>query len=163
MTPASNLPAELTEEARRTLGFFHAGQLTFALAESCTGGLCAAAFTGIPGASSRFLCGYVVYSNEAKRRDLGVSEETLARFGAVSAETVSQMLKGLRKKTGCAVAGAVSGIAGPGGGTREKPVGTVFIGTAGPRGEKIGRFLFQGGREDVRRQAALTLIRMLAE
>ena len=64
MTPASNLPAELTEEARRTLGFFHAGQLTFALAESCTGGLCAAAFTGIPGASSRFLCGYVVYSNE---------------------------------------------------------------------------------------------------
>ena len=89
MTPASNLPAELTEEARRTLGFFHAGQLTFALAESCTGGLCAAAFTGIPGASSRFLCGYVVYSNEAKRRDLGVSEETLARFGAVSSETVS--------------------------------------------------------------------------
>lgn len=163
MTVVPNISSELTKAALKTFDFFQAERLTFALAESCTGGLCAAAFTEIPGVSSRFLCGYIVYSNEAKQRDLGVSKETLTRFGAVSAETVSQMLKGLRQKTGCSVAGAVSGIAGPGGGTPEKPVGTVFIGTANACGEKISRFLFQGDREEIRRQAALTLIRMLAE
>lgn len=163
MTVVPNISSELTKAALKTFDFFQAERLTFALAESCTGGLCAAAFTEIPGVSSRFLCGYIVYSNEAKQRDLGVSKETLTRFGAVSSETVSEMLKGLRQKTGCAVAGAVSGIAGPGGGTPEKPVGTVFIGTANTCGEKISRFLFQGGREEIRRQAALTLIRMLAE
>lgn len=163
MTVAPNISSELTKAALKTFDFFQAERLTFALAESCTGGLCAAAFTEIPGVSSRFLCGYIVYSNEAKQRDLGVSKETLTRFGAVSSETVSEMLKGLRQKTGCVVAGAVSGIAGPGGGTPEKPVGTVFIGTANACGEKISRFLFQGDREEIRRQAALTLIRMLAE
>ncbi len=163
MTVVPNISSELTKAALKTFDFFQAERLTFALAESCTGGLCAAAFTEIPGVSSRFLCGYIVYSNEAKQRDLGVSKETLTRFGAVSSETVSEMLKGLRQKTGCAVAGAVSGIAGPGGGTPEKPVGTVFIGTANACGEKISRFLFQGDREEIRRQAALTLIRMLAE
>lgn len=163
MTVMPNISSELTKAALKTFDFFQAERLTFALAESCTGGLCAAAFTEIPGVSSRFLCGYIVYSNEAKQRDLGVSKETLTRFGAVSSETVSEMLKGLRQKTGCAVAGAVSEIAGPGGGTPEKPVGTVFIGTANACGEKISRFLFQGDREEIRRQAALTLIRMLAE
>ena len=162
MTVVPNISSELTKAALKTFDFFQAERLTFALAESCTGGLCAAAFTEIPGVSSRFLCGYIVYSNEAKQRDLGVSKETLTRFGAVSSETVSEMLKGLRQKTG-AVAGAVSGIAGPGGGTPEKPVGTVFIGTVNACGEKISRFLFQGDREEIRRQAALTLIRMLAE
>ena len=117
MTAMPNISSELTKAALKTFDFFQAERLTFALAESCTGGLCAAAFTEIPGVSSRFLCGYIVYSNEAKQRDLGVSKETLTRFGAVSSETVSEMLKGLRQKTGCAVAGAVSGIAGPGGGT----------------------------------------------
>lgn len=163
MTVVPNISSELTKAALKTFDFFQAERLTFALAESCTGGLCAAAFTEIPGVSSRFLCGYIVYSNEAKQRDLGVSKETLTRFGAVSSETVLEMLKGLLQKTGCAVAGAVSGIAGPGGGTPEKPVGTVFIGTANACGEKISRFLFQGDREEIRRQAALTLIRMLAE
>ena len=100
MTVAPNISSELTKAALKTFDFFQAERLTFALAESCTGGLCAAAFTEIPGVSSRFLCGYIVYSNEAKQRDLGVSKETLTRFGAVSSETVSEMLKGLRQKTG---------------------------------------------------------------
>lgn len=103
-------------------------KLTIASAESCTGGLFAAALTDIPGISQTFKAGFVTYSNEAKVRELGVNEETLAKYGAVSEETAKEMVEGLAKVTGCDVCVSVTGIAGPGGGTEEKPVGLVYIG-----------------------------------
>ena len=102
--------------------------LTFASAESCTGGLVAAALTDIPGISQSFMAGFVTYSNEAKMRELGVSEETLREHGAVSEETAREMVEGLARVTGCDVCISVTGIAGPGGGTEGKPVGLVYIG-----------------------------------
>lgn len=161
MTEGPNLPDGIVAEAENAVTTFLRQKKTVALAESCTGGLCTAALTEIPGASAVLLCGYTVYSNEAKQRDLGVSAETLKRYGAVSEETVAEMLKGLIAKTGCSVAGAVSGIAGPDGGTPAKPVGTVFIGTASATGRNIVRFLFSGDRAGIRRQAVETLLRML--
>lgn len=158
-----NISDEIIGEARTVLNVFRQRGATAALAESCTGGLCAAALTGIPGASAVLLCGYTVYSNQAKQRDLDVSAETLKRCGAVSEETVAEMLRGLLKKTGCTVAGAVSGIAGPDGGTPEKPVGTVYIGTASADGCRIEKHCFPGDRETVRRLSAITLFQMMVK
>lgn len=98
--------------------------------ESCTGGLFAGALTDIPGISAVFERGIVTYSNRAKMEELGVSAETLERFGAVSPETAVEMADGLQKKTGSDLCVSVTGIAGPGGGTEEKPVGLVYIGIA---------------------------------
>ena len=102
--------------------------VTVGTAESCTGGLFAAALTDIPGISASFMAGLVTYSNEAKMRDLGVSADTLEKYGAVSEETAREMVEGLYERTGCDVCISVTGIAGPGGGTPEKPVGLVYIG-----------------------------------
>lgn len=104
--------------------------ISVSCAESCTGGLFAGALTDIPGISSVFERGIVTYSNRAKMEELGVSEETLDKFGAVSPETACEMAEGLRKKTGSDMCISVTGIAGPDGGTREKPVGLVYIGIA---------------------------------
>ena len=106
-----------------------AGQ-TFALAESCTGGYIANSVTNVPGASTCFLAGYVTYSNQAKQQSLGVNPDTLERFGAVSEQTAKEMAEGARSRSGASFALAVTGIAGPSGGTAEKPVGTVFIALA---------------------------------
>jgi len=105
-------------------------KLTLALAESCTGGAIANRITNVPGASAVFLAGIVSYSNEAKQKFLGVRAETLAEHGAVSEAVVREMAEGVRQQTGADFALSVTGIAGPGGGTPEKPVGTVFIGLA---------------------------------
>ena len=102
--------------------------LTIASAESCTGGLFAAALTDIPGISDSFQAGLVTYSNEAKMKELGVKKETLDKYGAVSEETAREMVEGLYESTGCDVCISVTGIAGPGGGSSEKPVGLVYIG-----------------------------------
>jgi nicotinamide-nucleotide amidase len=103
---------------------------TLVLAESCTGGYVANRITDVPGASAVFLAGLVTYSNEAKQNLLGVRAETLAAHGAVSEPTVREMAEGARKHLGADYAIAITGIAGPSGGTPEKPVGTVFIGLA---------------------------------
>ncbi len=109
--------------------------LTLATAESCTGGLVAARLTAIPGSSDVFLGSVVAYANSVKTSQLGVPEELLATFGAVSAETAAAMAEGARTRLGADVAVSVTGVAGPGGGTAEKPVGLVFLHAAGPQGE----------------------------
>ncbi len=115
---------------------------TLALAESCTGGLVAHRITGVSGSSDYFLLSAVTYANTAKVRILGVSAKTLADHGAVSEETAQEMAEGARKAVGATWGLSTTGIAGPGGGTEEKPVGTVCVGLAGPAGVRSFRFLF---------------------
>lgn len=116
----------------RVVALLTARSATVATAESCTGGLLANRFTDVPGASAVFQAGFVVYSNEAKQRELGVSAELIAREGAVSAAVAGALARGARRVAGTTYALATTGIAGPGGGTADKPVGTVFFGLAGP-------------------------------
>ncbi len=136
---------------------------TLALAESCTGGLLAHRLTNVPGASAILLAGIVSYSNEAKRQFLGVAPETLAQYGAVSEPVARAMAEGARGRTGADYALAITGIAGPGGGTPEKPVGTVFIGLAGPFQTVVIRNLNTWDREtfkQVTTDQALDLLRL---
>lgn len=128
--------------------------LKLATAESCTGGMIAAALTDLAGSSDIFDRGFVTYSNDAKMDMLGVSRETIASFGAVSAETADEMVSGALANSLANIALSVTGIAGPSGGSDEKPVGLVYIGI-GKRGgmNNIYRHVFAGGREAVRQQA----------
>jgi nicotinamide-nucleotide amidase len=119
------------------LGLLAARRQTLALAESCTGGYIAHKLTNVPGASAVLLGGVVAYSNDAKQKFLGVRPETLAGHGAVSEPVAAEMAEGVRRATGADFALAVTGIAGPGGGTPEKPVGTVFIALASA-GKTVG-------------------------
>lgn len=135
---------------------------TIATAESCTGGLIARRLTEVAGSSEYFLEGAVTYSNEAKTRMLGVDPEIFVRFGAVSAECAEAMAIGSRSASGADHAISVTGIAGPGGGSEEKPVGTVFIGYCGPSGTRTVRMVLPGDRYLIRwrsSQAALDVLR----
>ncbi len=132
--------------------------LTLSLAESCSGGLIAKRITDIPGSSGYFSEGVVTYSNEAKKRLLGVSAELLDNFGAVSAECAAALAGGVRLASGSDLGLAVTGIAGPDGGSGEKPVGTVFISLAAPDGCWTERFQFSGSRADVRTLTAWTAL-----
>lgn len=126
----SIFPADLLEQTAAVLELCRARALTLTTAESCTGGLIAACFTEVAGASDVFERGYVTYSNSAKEELLSVGRETLAHFGAVSAETALEMAIGAREKAKSDIAIAVTGIAGPDGGTEAKPVGLVHIAVA---------------------------------
>jgi nicotinamide-nucleotide amidase len=135
---------------------------TLALAESCTGGCIANRITNVPGASAVLLAGLVTYSNTAKQKFLGVQGGTLARHGAVSEPVAREMAEGARRQTGADYALSVTGIAGPSGGTPEKPVGTVFLGLAGPAGTIVERNLNPYDREtfkQVTTQQALEFLR----
>jgi len=137
-------------------------KLTLALAESCTGGGIAHRVTNVPGASAVFPGGIVAYSNAAKQKFLGVRAETLARHGAVSEAVALAMAEGAREKFGADFALAVTGIAGPAGGTKAKPVGTVFIALAGAPGTVVERKFNPCGRErfkDLTAQQALEMLR----
>jgi len=136
--------------------------LTIATAESCTGGLLGAALTQEPGSSVFYLGGVVSYSNSVKQGVLGVSEENLQKFGAVSEEVAKEMAEGARSKVGSDLAISTTGIAGPDGGSEQKPVGLVYIGLATPEGVHAKKFQFYGERESVRQltvQAALNEVR----
>ena len=150
--------------AELVLGLLRTRGLTLATAESCTGGLVGARLTDVPGSSDVFLGGAIVYSDAAKQEQLGVSAATLAAHGAVSAEVAAELARGARERFRADVAVAVTGIAGPGGGTPEKPVGLVFVHAAGPIGERDLRLDFPGDRETIRGRAtvsALHLVRRL--
>ena len=132
-------------------------------AESCTGGGVASAITAIAGSSQWFETGFVTYANSAKARLLGVSEATLAQEGAVSRAVVEQMAAGAKAASGADLAVAVSGIAGPDGGTPDKPVGTVWFAWADAAGGITSEcYVYQGDRAQVRHQACVTALRELA-
>lgn len=146
------------------LGLCREQGLTLAAAESCTGGMVAARLTSVPGASDVFLGGVVAYADEIKRSELGVPKDVLARHGAVSAEAAHAMAHGAVHRLGVDVAVAVTGVAGPGGGTPEKPVGLVFFHACGPGGDEALEFELPGEREWIRARstvAALHLVRRL--
>jgi nicotinamide-nucleotide amidase len=127
---------------------------TLATAESCTGGMTARFLTDVPGSSGYFLGGFVTYSDRLKRDLLGVPEETLDRCGAVSAEVASAMATGARERTGATYALAITGIAGPEGGTVDKPVGLAFVALTGRGTTAVHRFVFPGDRKTIRRRVA---------
>jgi nicotinamide-nucleotide amidase len=134
---------------------------TVSVAESCTGGLLAQRFTSVPGVSSVFLGGFVTYTNGIKTALLGVSEELLAKHTAVSEEAASAMAAGARARTGSTWTLSVTGYAGPDGGTEANPVGTVYIGLAGPAGVEVRRFQTIPERERVRQMAAIAALDFL--
>jgi nicotinamide-nucleotide amidase len=143
---------ELALDAARDLG------LTLATAESCTGGLVAARLTSVPGSSDVFRGGVVAYANDVKAAGLGVPEELLARHGAVSAEVAQALASGVRERLGADVGLGVTGVAGPGGGTPEKPVGRVYLHAEGPAAGLARELDLPGDRAAVRgRATAATL------
>jgi competence/damage-inducible protein CinA-like protein len=138
-----------------------AHQATLAVAESCTGGLVGQLLTAVPGSSRYFLGGVISYANELKRDLLGVKAETLEGTGAVSEPTVIEMADGVRARTGATWAIAISGIAGPDGGTPEKPVGTVFIAITAPGVREVRKLFWPAEREPVRQLAAHAALHLL--
>lgn len=136
--------------------------LTLSLAESCTGGLCADRLTDVAGSSGCFMGAAVVYSNDSKRALLGVSDSVLREYGAVSSETVVEMARGAREVFGSDIGVSVSGIAGPGGGTPEKPVGTVWFGLShASRGTFSEKRTFSGSRKEIKRAASSWAVDMV--
>ena len=133
-------------------------QITFA--ESCTGGLLSAALVNVSGASNVYGRGFVTYANEAKVEELNVSEDTLKAYGAVSEQTAREMAIGAQKHARADVALSVTGIAGPGGGTKEKPVGLVYIGCAVREQVWIKKCLFNGDRMANRESAVISALEM---
>lgn len=138
-------------------------KLKISTAESCTGGLLAALITQVPGASDIFEESIVTYSNLAKMRELGVNPKTLENYGAVSYDTAYEMCTGICAHTGSDIGVGITGIAGPGGGTKDKPVGTVFIGVSALGKVKICEMHFNGGRDDIRTKSCRTAIQLVME
>jgi nicotinamide-nucleotide amidase len=134
-----------------------------AIAESCTGGFLANEITNVPGASKVFVAGYVTYSNEEKMRALGVSRESIEKFGAVSEEVAAEMARGVRERAGATHGIATTGIAGPSGGTAEKAVGTVFVALSSEnQPTRCEKFFFPSDRETFKQlvaQRAFDLLR----
>jgi nicotinamide-nucleotide amidase len=159
------IDAELHAAARRIIDACTARGLTIATAESCTGGLVAGALTEIAGSSAVVLCGFVTYSNEAKQSMLGVPAEVLDAHGAVSRPTAQAMAEGALAHSPADLAVAITGVAGPGGGSAEKPVGLVHFAAAARAGARIARERRYGdiGRTPVRHASVLEALAMLEE
>jgi len=157
-------PGSLSADARALLARCKAQRLTIATAESCTGGLIAAALTAIPGSSAVVDRGFVTYSNEAKTEMLGVPTDLIARRGAVSADVARAMAEGALKHSKADLTVAVTGIAGPDGGTAEKPVGLVHIAAARRGGARLHEEMLYGdiGRDNVRFETVASALALLA-
>lgn len=151
----------MNDVAGNLVALLKARGLTCATAESCTGGGVGSAITSVAGSSDVFMGGVISYDNSVKRDVLGVDEGILASVGAVSAECASAMASGVRKLLKTDLAVSITGIAGPGGGTAEKPVGLVWFGAASKYGVRTEKAIFQGDRESVRRQAVVHALGML--
>jgi nicotinamide-nucleotide amidase len=147
--------------ARRLQSAALAAGITVAVAESCTGGMVAAAITAIPGSSGYFLGGVVSYADEAKRDLLGVDPAALAAHGAVSAQVARAMAEGARGRFGASVAASVTGIAGPDGGSAEKPVGLTYVGVADVNGVDVRRIVWTGDRASNREESAAAVLEAL--
>lgn len=129
-------------------------KMTLSLAESCTGGLIASRLTDVPGASASLMCGVVSYSNESKIKLLGVKEETIRNYGAVSSQTAEEMAVGAKRISGTDIGVSITGIAGPDGGSTEKPVGLCYIGIAIGNAVKAQKFMFNGNRKKIKWNAS---------
>ncbi|MCQ1572502.1 CinA family protein [Neorhizobium galegae] len=161
----SLFPADIEDQARQIVADFTARGKMVATAESCTGGLIAGALTEISGSSAVVDRGFVTYTNQAKMDMLGVADATLASHGAVSKETALQMVHGALYRSQASVAVAVTGIAGPGGGSAEKPVGLVHLAAKSRLGKILHREMQYGdiGRTEVRLATVRTALAMLTE
>jgi len=137
--------------------------LTIAIAESCTGGLIANRLTDIEGASKYFMAGFVTYSNESKSKFLKVPNELIMEKGAVSNEVAYKMAEGVRLVTGVDIGVSSTGIAGPSGGTKEKPVGTVYIGISGKYGTFVKKLSLKGSRVNIKKQTSDEVLKMILE
>ena len=146
----------------KTAELLKASGLTLAVAESCSGGLLAKRITDVPGASAYFLLGTVTYANSAKENVLSVPAATLAAYGAVSAETATAMARGVLHLAGSDIGLATTGVAGPDGGTADKPVGTVFIALAADDGFSSYCYCFPGNREMIREATAEAALQLIA-
>jgi PncC family amidohydrolase len=154
----------MTESVETTLGsLLCQKKLTLAVAESCTGGLVSDRITNIPGSSQYFMGGIVAYAYEAKVKLLGVSWDTLKAYGAVSRPVVLEMARGARQVLETDLAVSVSGIAGPGGETDEKPVGTTWIGLSTPEGEWARGFCWKGNRIENKAASAEAVLRIVLD
>lgn len=151
----------MSRVAENLVELLKARGLTCATAESCTGGGVGSAITSVAGSSAVFAGGVISYSNEVKRDVLGVSAEDLARVGAVSGEVAAQMAAGVRKLLNVDLAVSLTGIAGPDGGSAEKPVGLVWFGLATRAGVRTEKAIFRGDRARVREQAVTHALGML--
>jgi PncC family amidohydrolase len=150
----NSLERQIGESLRRR-------KLTLATAESCTAGLIAHRITNVPGSSDYFLGGIVAYANKTKIRLLGVGQEVLDRDGAVSEETAREMAQGARRALEADIGVSVTGLAGPGGGTEEKPVGLTFVGVSGSMGTRVERHVWDGDRAANKAQSATAALRLL--
>ena len=137
--------------------------LTVATAESCTGGLVAHVITEIAGSSAYFLGGYVTYADDVKRDQLGVPAELLAAHGAVSAQVARAMAEGARTRLATTIAVSITGVAGPGGGSDEKPVGLTYVAVADAAGADVRRHLWSGDRSTNKRDSAAAALELLLE
>lgn len=156
---------ETHEAALRVFQLCRARGFTLTTAESCTGGMVAAAITDIPGSSDVFDRGFVTYSNEAKMALLGVSKDLLAQYGAVSAECAKAMALGALNAAGTSIAVSITGIAGPGGGSPEKPVGLVYMAVASREAKFHARECRFGdlGRDEIRRRSVIAAFALIEE
>ncbi len=152
-----------SESDKKTAHLLTKNDKTIAVAESCTGGLIANRLTSVPGSSDYFIAGFVTYSNEAKMDLLEVNQKTIEEKGAVSTDVAQQMAEGVRKNRATDIGLASTGIAGPGGGTEEKPVGTVHIGLSTEEKTETRSFHFSGDRKDVKEQTSEKALRWIIE
>ena len=149
--------------ARKVGSYLAHNHLTLSVCESCTGGMLGSLITSIPGSSEYFVGGIIAYSDAIKRRLVGVKARTLSQHGAVSSAVAREMALAVKKKMNSDIGMSITGIAGPSGGSREKPVGLVYVGLAMKRRLVVREFCFKGGREVIRRAACRQALRLLHE